>query len=39
MFLGMVLPTAVIRNLSGGKFDANRYVEMAWPVFKRGITA
>ncbi len=39
MFLGMVLPTAVIRNVSGGRFDVNRYVERAWPVFERGITA
>jgi AcrR family transcriptional regulator len=39
MFLGMILPTAVIRNVSGGKFDGNRYVEKAWPVFKRGISA
>ena len=39
MFLGMVLPTAVLRNVSGGRFDLNRYVEKAWPVFQRGITA
>jgi hypothetical protein len=38
MFLGMVLPTAVIRNVTGGRFDVNRYVEKAWPVFKRGIS-
>ena len=39
MFLGMVLSTAVIRNVTGGKFDVNRYVEKAWPVFERGISA
>lgn len=39
MFLGMVLPTAVIRNVSSGRFDVNRYVDKAWPVFERGITA
>jgi len=39
MFLGMVLPTAVIRNVTGGRFDVNRYVEKAWPVFNRGISA
>lgn len=39
MFLGMVLPTAVLRNVSGGRFDVYRYVEKAWPVFERGITA
>lgn len=38
MFLGMVLPTAVIRNLAGGRFNVNQYIERAWPVFKRGIT-
>jgi AcrR family transcriptional regulator len=39
MFLGMVLPTAVLRNVTAGRFDVNRYVEKAWPVFERGITA
>jgi AcrR family transcriptional regulator len=39
MFLGMVLPTAVLGNVAGGRFDVNRYVENAWPVFKRGIIA
>jgi hypothetical protein len=38
MFLGMVLPTAVIRNVAGGRFDVKSYVERAWPVFKRGIS-
>jgi AcrR family transcriptional regulator len=37
MFLGMVLPTAVIRNVTGGRFDGRRYVAEAWPVFHRGI--
>jgi AcrR family transcriptional regulator len=39
MFLGMVLPTAVLRNVTGGRFDVNRYVANAWPVFERGIIA
>ena len=39
MFLGMVLPTALLRNVMGGRFDVNRYVEDAWPVFERGIIA
>lgn len=38
MFLGMVLPTAVIRNVSGEGFDVNSYVAKVWPIFKRGIT-
>ena len=37
MFLGMVLPTAVLRNVTGGKFDVDRYVDNAWPVFEKGI--
>jgi AcrR family transcriptional regulator len=37
MFLGIVLPTAVLRNVTGGRFDVNRYVESAWPIFERGI--
>jgi AcrR family transcriptional regulator len=39
MFLGIILPTAVIRNVSGGKFNVKRHLEKAWPIFKRGITA
>ena len=39
MFLGMVLPTAVLRNVTRGRFDVTRYVEEAWPVFERGIVA
>jgi AcrR family transcriptional regulator len=39
MFLGMILPTAVIRNVSGGKFNVKRHLEKAWPIFKRGISA
>jgi AcrR family transcriptional regulator len=38
MFLGLVLPTAVIRDVIGGRLDVDRYVEAAWPVFERGIT-
>ncbi len=30
---------AVIRNVTGGRFDVNRYVDKAWPIFKRGISA
>jgi AcrR family transcriptional regulator len=39
MFLGMVLPTAVIRNVAGGRLDVDRYVDRAWPLFARGISA
>jgi AcrR family transcriptional regulator len=39
MFLGIVLPTAVLRNVAGGRFDVNRYIDSAWPLFKRGIIA
>lgn len=39
MFLGLVLPTAVIRNFIGSRLDIDRYVAQAWPVFARGIAA
>lgn len=37
MFLGVVLPTAVIRNVGGGQLDASSYIEKAWLIFKKGI--
>jgi AcrR family transcriptional regulator len=38
MFLGMVLPAAVLWNVSGGKFDMLAHAENAWPAFARCIT-
>ncbi|MBU4318002.1 MAG: TetR/AcrR family transcriptional regulator [Proteobacteria bacterium] len=37
MFLGMVLPAAVLWNVSDGKFDISEHVTKAWPAFKRSI--
>jgi hypothetical protein len=37
MFLGMVLPAAVLWNVSGGKFDMLAHAENAWPAFARCI--
>ncbi len=39
MFIGLVLPAAMLYRLSGGKFDSAAHVESAWPVFERGLTA
>lgn len=38
MFLGVILPSAVLWNLTGGDFDMITHVENAWPVFARSIT-
>jgi AcrR family transcriptional regulator len=38
MFVGMVLPAAVLFRLSGGKFDPIDHLNQAWPPFVRGIT-
>ncbi|MDD2389147.1 MAG: TetR/AcrR family transcriptional regulator [Desulfobacterales bacterium] len=37
MFLGMILPAAVLWNVSEGNFDMNAHVENAWPAFVRCI--
>jgi hypothetical protein len=37
MFLGMILPAAVLGNLTEGGFDLIAHVEKAWPVFVRCI--
>ena len=37
MFLGLILPAAVILNVSEGNFDMNAHVENAWPAFVRCI--
>lgn len=38
MFLGMILPAAVLWNFSEGRFDIIRHVKNAWPAFKRSIS-
>ena len=37
MFLGMILPAAVLLNISEGRFDIVQHVKKAWPLFKRSI--
>lgn len=37
MFLGMILPAAVLSNVSEGDFDMNAHAENAWPAFVRCI--
>ena len=39
MFIGLVLPGAMLHRLSGGDFDSAGHVDAAWPVFMRGLTA
>jgi AcrR family transcriptional regulator len=38
-FLGMILPTAVLSNVSDGAFDMIAHAEKAWITFERGIAA
>ncbi len=37
MFLGLLQPTAILWHLSGGRFDAAKQVERAWPIFCEAI--
>ena len=37
LFLGMILPAAVLWNVSGGNLDMREHVENAWPIFVRGL--
>ena len=37
MFIGLVLPAAMLHRLSGGDFNPLVHVESAWPVYKRGL--
>ena len=39
LFIGLVLPAAMLHRLSGGEFDPSAHVNAAWPVFMRGLTA
>lgn len=39
MFLGMILPAALLRNVSQGKFDMAAHVKTAWPAYERSIAA
>ena len=39
MFLGLVMPAAVLWNVSEGNFDISAHVKTAWPAYERSITA
>lgn len=39
MFLGMIMPAAVLWNLSEAKFDMAAHVKTAWPAYERSIAA
>jgi AcrR family transcriptional regulator len=38
-FLGLILPVAVLRHLSDGRFDVVRQSERGWMIFRAGIEA
>ncbi|HOE00407.1 MAG TPA: TetR/AcrR family transcriptional regulator [Kiritimatiellia bacterium] len=38
LFLGLVQPSAVLWNLSSGKFNVARHAEKAWPLFVQILT-
>jgi AcrR family transcriptional regulator len=39
MFIGMIMPVAIISNLSKDFFDINEHLKNIWPVFDRSIAA
>jgi len=39
VFYGMILPAAVLCNLTEGDFDIMEHVDNAWPVFLKSIAA
>jgi len=39
MFIGLILPAAILHRLSNDAFDPETHVETAWPMFRRGLTA
>ncbi|MFA6716814.1 MAG: TetR/AcrR family transcriptional regulator [Victivallaceae bacterium] len=38
MFIGLILPVAMLHRLSGDKFDILKHLDVAWPVFMKGLT-
>ncbi len=38
MFLGMIMPAAVLWNVSGGNFDMAAHISTAWPAYELSIT-
>jgi AcrR family transcriptional regulator len=39
LFLGLLQPAAVLSYLSDGRYDIDRHIQMAWPLFKDAIQA
>ncbi len=39
MFLGLIMPAAVLWNVSGGNFDMAAHEKSAWPAYERSIAA
>lgn len=39
MFIGLILPAAMLHRLSDGEFDPSAHMDAVWPVFVRGVTA
>jgi hypothetical protein len=39
VFIGLVLPAAMLRRLSADDFDPEAHLLAAWPVYMRGLTA
>jgi AcrR family transcriptional regulator len=37
LFLGLFQPAAVLSYLSGGRYDVDRHIHRAWPIFKDAI--
>jgi len=37
MFLGLIMPAAVLWNVSGGTFDMSAHEKTAWPAYERSI--
>jgi AcrR family transcriptional regulator len=38
MFLGMIVPAAVLWHVTEGEFDATRHAQRVWPLFRAAIT-
>jgi hypothetical protein len=39
LFLGLFQPAAVLSYLSNGRYDVDRHIHRAWPIFKAAIQA
>lgn len=39
MFIGTIVPAAILWHLTEGEFDATRHAQRAWPIFRAAIAA